>query len=284
VAARIEVDPEGGIPEVLVRVEERVLGKTSVHVDAEGASVPMTASGAFGVTLYVADFYSGLDGWGAAFRDRGHRVVSFDLDPRFKPNVVVDMNNVLAVNGFDVILASPPCERFTIMRVSANWRKDHSTGRFWPKNAETEAAVALARHTFAIVKAAQPRYYVIENPRAMMCRVIESVPVTTTYCRWGMPYMKPTHLWTNIVGDWPKCKAGTRDHHPQPRTHADRKRMGVEKLGVQGISDYDGTSSPAQRALIPYRLSLAVCLAAERDGTLPAMEEVIAVEAERRMA
>lgn len=228
--------------------------------------------------MRILDLFSGLGGFSAAFRDRGHTVTTLDLDPRFRADHVRDLMTVSDLDElggpFDVVLASPPCERFTIMRVSANWRKQHSTGTFHPKNIETERAVALALHTFDLIDRHAPWYFVVENPRAMLCRVVARVPVTTTYCRWGMPYMKPTHLWTNIGGDWPRCKAGNPDHHAQPRTHADRKRMGVEKLGIQGISDYDGASSAAQRALIPYRLSAAVALACERDGVLPPMEEV----------
>ena len=60
------------------------------------------------MSLFVADFFSGLDGWGAAFRDRGHTVVSFDLDPRAVSDELwaavtgrTDAGGVLCVECFD---------------------------------------------------------------------------------------------------------------------------------------------------------------------------------------
>ena len=234
------------------------------------------------MSLFVADFFSGLDGWGAAFRDRGHTVVSFDLDPRFKPNVVVDMNNVRAVNGFDVILASPPCECFSVMTIGKNWNKDRT-----PKTERARAALSLAWHTFSLIDRyvswfVRPPWYVIENPRGMLRKVAPRPnDATTWYCRWGAPYAKPTDLWTNLNGGsafgWPSCAPNAPDHPPSPRGNVTVGTQGVRRKFILGASTHEAT---AQRALIPYRLSLAVCLAAERDGTLPSMEEVIAVEAE----
>ena len=263
------------------------------------------------MSLFVADFFSGLDGWGAAFRDRGHRVVSFDLDPRFKPNVVVDMNNVRAVNGFDVILASPPCECFSVMTIGKNWNKDRT-----PKTERAKDALALAHHTFALIENAKPRWYVVENPRGMLRKVAPRPPdATVWYCRYGSASAKPTDLWTNLNGGmafgWLACANGAPDHDAAPRgadavtqrrrpdgrldtryvrdastrgfgsafARAESAAQIRARLGLspsKGGTNHDMDRS-AQRALIPYRLSLAVCLASERDGALPSMDEVIEV-------
>lgn len=259
--------------------------------------------------LEVADLFSGLDGWGAAFRDRGHHVVSFDLDPRFGAQVVIDMNDVRALNRFDVILASPPCECFSVMTIGKNWTGGKRA--YEPKTEKAKAALALAWHTFEIIERARPRWYVVENPRGMLRKVAPRPPnATTWYCQWGMPYAKPTDLWTNINGGgpfgWPACRNGGPDHARSPRgdkensvqgspTRQIRRRLQAGErivgyrlrkdgsLATQGALAL-GTSGrdAALRSLIPYRLSLAVCLAAERDGALPSMDEVVAIERELR--
>lgn len=40
--------------------------------------------------MKVLDLFSGLNGWGAAFRDRGHHVVSLDLEPKFGADFQLD--------------------------------------------------------------------------------------------------------------------------------------------------------------------------------------------------
>lgn len=38
--------------------------------------------------MRVLDLFSGLGGWSAAFRDRGHEVITLDIEPKFKPDIV----------------------------------------------------------------------------------------------------------------------------------------------------------------------------------------------------
>lgn len=293
----------------------------------------------------VLDLLSGLKGWSAAFTDRGHDVTTLDLDPRFGADHVRDLMTVgdLSELGgpFDVVLASPPCECFSVMTIGRNWNKDRT-----PKTERAAAALALAHHTFALIEAAKPKWYVVENPRGMLRKVAPRPPdATVWYCRYGAPYGKPTDLWTNLNGGmptgWALCRPMGWDHEYAPRgSDAGTQRrtsshggnvalLGKEIVEAKKLPNgkwdralirsaiesgkrvvgwriesgkrvlhhghgndlrhrtrFELTSGTrkAQRALIPYRLSLAVCLASERDGTLPSMDEVIATEAEPRSA
>lgn len=204
--------------------------------------------------LKVLDLFSGLGGWGAAFRDRGHHVVSLDFDPKFGADFVTDVMGLKALNGWDVILASPPCDCFSPMTIGKYWTGGAKA--YEPKNDKARAALALMQQTFALVAAARPSFYVIENPRGIMRKVAPRPPdVTTWFCQWGTPYAKPTDLWTNLIGPWPLCRNGNPDHEAAPR--------GSHDNGIQLTS-----RNPAGRGLIPYQLSKSVAIACETDGAI----------------
>lgn len=271
--------------------------------------------------MRVLDLFSGLGGWSAAFRDRSHRVTTLDLDPRFGADHVRDLMTVgdLADLGgpFDVVLASPPCECFSVMTIGKNWMGGPKG--YIPKRPQTELALRLAWHTFDLIDRYRPTWYALENPRGMLRKVAPRPPdATTWYCRWGMPYAKPTDLWTNLNGGmgvgWPSCRPGGLDHEMAPRGadagvqarrrpdgRKDTRYIRARLTRGERVIGYrlrkDGTLATAgtlalttsntrasERAMIPYRLSLAVALACENDGRLPAMDEVIAIEAARKAA
>ena len=235
----------------------------------------------------VLDLFSGLEGWSRAFRERGHHVTTLDLDPRFGADIQADILTVNGLGKFDAILASPPCETFSVMTIGHYWTG--GVGAYEPKNDKSRLGLAIMNKTFELIDAAKPRFYVIENPRGVMRKVAPRPPTTTTwYCRWGMPYAKPTDLWTNISGEFPACKNNNKDHLPAPRGSMTgiqgvgcddnavrhdyqpagywaKKNAGVLGNGVQMDAS---PKRAALRAVIPYRLSLAVCIAAENGGRL----------------
>lgn len=236
--------------------------------------------------MRVLDLFSGLGGWGAAFRDRGHDVTSIDYEPRFGSSLVVSVMDIKALNGWDVILASPPCECFSVMTIGKYWNKDRT-----PKTEKSERALALARHTFDLIERAKPSFYIVENPRGMLRKLSPQPPTATVwYCRYGSSSAKPTDLWTNLNGGgaigWLACASGAPDHDAAPRgaDAGTQRRRPDGRIDTRYLRDAAtrGKDRAAERALIPYRLSLTVALACERWGVLPAIEEVIALEAALR--
>jgi hypothetical protein len=171
----------------------------------------------------VLDLYAGLGGWSKPARERGHQVTTVDLDPRFGTDIVADVFDLTAAalggrGAFDLILASPPCEKFSVMTIGRNWNRDNT-----PKTEVAATALRLVEHTRALIEALAPAFYVIENPRGKLRALPALADLerrTVTYCRLGMPYMKPTDLW----GGFPPslvlpeaCKPNRPDRLAKPR-------------------------------------------------------------------
>lgn len=196
--------------------------------------------------LKVLDLFAGLGGWSKAFADRGHKVTTVDINPIFKPTI---LRNVLELTpkhleGYDVILASPPCESFSIASVSHHWKNGK------PKTQQAIAHYQLAKHTLNLLSTSKAKLWIMENPRGMMRKLIATPTATITYCQYGEYRMKPTDLWYN--GSIPlkkPCKPKSPCHEKAPRG---------SRTGTQGIKTYE------KRSLIPYQLSLTICLEAER--------------------
>jgi hypothetical protein len=196
--------------------------------------------------LRVLDLFSGLEGFSQAFRDRGHKVTTFDLDPDFHADWICDINELEELPKADVILASPPCNAFSVMNIAKNWTVG---GR--AKTEEAKQARALVLHVLSLIYDSEPRFWVMENPVGKLRKILRKPDATVTWCQYGAKVMKPTDLWGALPESFsPKaCKKGSSCHVPAPR------------------GSYTGTQnhlSPAERAKIPYGLSLELCEAMER--------------------
>jgi hypothetical protein len=209
--------------------------------------------------MNVIDLFCGLKGWSEPFLERGHEVITLDIDPKFHPDIVADILEV-EPEDFpwrpDAILASPPCEAFSVLRIGRNWTGPDDPNPHSPKTPEAAHAVKLVEKTINLIEQMSPRFFVIENPRAklrklpMMARFDR---VTVTYCQYGLKYMKPTDLWGGFPKSWaprPICSNGDPCHVRAPRGSL---------TGVQ-------SRTPSEiKAKIPRELALEICLAMERD-------------------
>lgn len=196
--------------------------------------------------MKVLDLFSGLGGWSKAFKKRGHEVITIDIEPKFNPYHIQDILSLKEkdMDGYDLIMASPPCECFSVMRIGQNWTKDNR-----PRTKEAEFALKLALHTFKLII---PHAFILENPRAKL-RVLAPIPPTVTiwYCQYGERIAKPTDIWTNQPFKFrPECHNGATDHEQAPRGSNEGGTMAKDKL-------------PEERALIPYELSLDICIQME---------------------
>ena len=206
--------------------------------------------------MRVLDLFAGLKGWSTPFAERGHEVITVDIDPVFGSTLTADALAMGPNLGrFDVVLASPPCEAFSVASIGSHW-----TGglrAYEPKTPQAHTALALVHWTIAAIESMRPTFAVIENPRGMLRRlgVLDRYErVTVTYCQYGEKVMKPTDLWgLPFPASWsprPMCANGASCHERAPRG---------AKTGTQG------KAGAAERAVVPYELAMDVCLAAERD-------------------
>jgi hypothetical protein len=209
--------------------------------------------------MKVLDLFAGLEGWSQAFRDRGHDVFSTDFDPKFKVNLVKDVLELTPDDlpwQPDIILASPPCESFSVMNIGKNWTGPDDEHPHHPKTERARMGLRILERTVWLITELKPMYFVIENPRAKMRKmpILQSCECrTVTYCQYGMRWQKPTDLF----GGFPPslvfrsmCSRGSPCHEAAPRG---------SRTGIQG------KHSPEDRAKVPYELSKEICIAAEND-------------------
>lgn len=199
--------------------------------------------------LLIFDFFAGTGSSTQAFKDAGHTVITFELDPSFQTTETADIldldaDELIAKYGRpDFVWASPPCTAFSVASIGHHW--GGGAGAYIPK---TEAAVfnqTLVQKAKDLVAQLQPRLgYLIENPRGVLRKlpVVQDLPrVTVSYCSYGDTRMKPTDLWGTVPGWQPRemCKNGDPCHVAAPRG---------SRTGTQGLA------GPKDRSRIPYEL------------------------------
>lgn len=220
--------------------------------------------------MNVLDCFAGLEGWSAPFRARGHDVLSLDFDPAFGTDIVAD---ILTWDPLslpwrpDVIVASPPCEGFTVMQIGRNWTGPKDTPPHSPKTDTARLALAIVERTRFVIDTLNPSFFVIENPVAKLRRldvVADLERREVHYCHLGDTNMKPTDLWGGFPPSLvlPGLCHQHRANHVAPCCcfdHAEAPR------GSRTPGSVQGKGSAAERAKVPYALGLLVCEAAEQD-------------------
>lgn len=220
--------------------------------------------------MNVLDLFAGKGGWSQAFRDRGHDVTRVELEPRYQPDICADILTLTAESfqrfePFDLILASPPCEKFSIAGHGAPWQP-LETG-FIPRTTEAIDALRLAMHAQYLIHALAPKAAIMENPSGLMKKILPMKPqVLVWYCQYGDTRAKPTDLWLFGAAQGFFFKPPCRNKRGDDRDfcHHEAAPRGA-KTGTQGAGSYH------DRSLVPYGLSQAVCEQMEQHlaGTLP---------------
>lgn len=182
--------------------------------------------------MKTLELFCGTKSFSKVAHQWGYETKTLDNEDQFDADFTMDIMDfdVSMLDGYKpkIIWASPPCQKFSVASFSAHWFPNRV-----PKNENTIKAMDMVRKTVKIIEELKPKYFYIENPRAML-RKLDLIPyphATVTYCQYGFKNMKPTDIWSNNQ-DWQlvakKCKNGMSCHEPAPRG---------SKTGTQGIKN-----------------------------------------------
>lgn len=140
--------------------------------------------------MLMLDLCCGLKGASAAMKDRGWQVVTLDIDPRFRPDIVADVRG-WSWNGerVELIWASPPCTEFA--RESMPWSR---TGN------EPDMSIVLGCQR--IIDEARPTFWAIENVRGAVSWLAPYLGrpafVNFPWFLWGFfPALSIPHIQSN---------------------------------------------------------------------------------------
>ena len=194
-----------------------------------------------------------MKGFSQAFSEAGWKVVTVDIEAKFQPTVVADVTKIdwlefkekyLDEKSPDVLLASPPCERFSI------------ACRTWPKIG-IKKAMEIVGACFESVGVLKPKYWMIENPMGRLRWFLGKPGITIRQCDYGAPYQKKTDLWTNIVLPMVKGEREAKFWVFKEGHYNAKKSKPVMKhyspIALSGVG-----KGKAERARLPLGLSQAI--------------------------
>lgn len=192
--------------------------------------------------MKVLELFAGTRSIGKAFERAGHEVYSIEWDKNFEDiDWYEDIGKITAQDILgrfgrpDVIWASPDCTSYSLAAISHHRKKNLETGNLDPISDYAKFCDNVNSHVIELIKELNPTYYFIENPRGALCNMnfMKGIPkYLVTYCQYGYPYMKPTHIFTNYPNpQFKHCKNGDKCHESAPRG----SRNGVQ--GVKGSKE-----------------------------------------------
>jgi len=207
--------------------------------------------------IKILELFSGTGSFTKVCKERGHNSFTIDNNKIHNPDLCIDILT-FDLECFkykpNIIWASPPCTSFSVASIGKHWFKDHT-----PKTEGAVLGLKLLEKTIKTIAELKPTYWILENPRGKMRKVIEPLfkkygldfkRETVSYCQYGDTRQKPTDLWTNCY-NWkprPICKPGASCHIAAPRG---------SRTGTQGLK------SNLERSIIPRELCLEIIKACE---------------------
>ena len=174
--------------------------------------------------MLVVDLFSGTGAATKAFKDRGHKVITVDIDPKLRPDIVADIRHFPLRNlKPDFVWASPPCTEFS--------RRDQR-GLF-PNEPHPDLGLQLVAAACDAIAGLDPTYWCIENVRG-----------AKPYLGRPTKKVKAWYLW----GRFPPFDAFTT----------------FQKHRLPGGGKKSGWRQASARSRTPFAISLALCMAFER--------------------
>lgn len=184
--------------------------------------------------MKILELFSGTGSVGKVAMEMGHEVVSVDISNKYKPDICVDVlkwdYKVFPEGHFDVVWASPPCEKLSVAPLHLFTAEE--------RERRTEEGCLIARMTREIIDWLKPKWMAIENPysSALWKQGIFDYPkVKVSYCMYGFPYRKNTCICTNIPFQGEVCR-GDCGFVRQVRDAQGKIRFHHLEVAKQGVS------------------------------------------------
>ena len=184
------------------------------------------------------DLCSGLGGFSQAFVDAGWEVITVDIEPKFNPTICMDVRGEAVKaelwgksQSYEevVMLASPPCERFSV------------ASHAWPKKG-IQSALEIVGACLEAIAWVKPDYWLMENPKGRLRWLLGTPRMTVRLCDYGSVYRKLTDLWGNIPLPmvsamkqhtyYVETEIDSHVGHPLPRLTNDRAKKAKMPYGL----------------------------------------------------
>ena len=139
--------------------------------------------------LKVLELFCGTKSISKAFEKAGHETFTVDNESRHNPDLCIDILD-FEIDQLpkewrkpDVIWASPPCQTFSM---ASYYVYRDSNGKI--KDYRGYIGLAIAKKTVELIEKSKPRFWFIENPRALLRKqhfMPNGLRKTVTYCKYG---------------------------------------------------------------------------------------------------
>jgi len=215
-------------------------------------------------TFYLIELFSGTGSFGAAAKSEAQRKgyafanLSVDIHPKYNPSTCVDIRAWDYKDAIDAFLparparadvvwihASPPCNEYSFAKTSHV--RDLALADSLVKRALKIIRFAVARSS------PSAHFWTVENPVGLLhtrpfMQKLERFKNQTSYCKWGRPYRKNTHIWSNVPLDLPNCQPGS---YCSPKASLGHHPFRAQKRDSQTAA---GKDQPAQKVQHLYAL------------------------------
>jgi len=222
----------------------------------------------------MLDLFSGLGGASQAMReDDKWEVTTVDIEEEFKPDICENVLNLVPSDfeeDYELIWASPPCTYFTIARIWDYWAKGPDGKNSIPDHKAISSHVKLAFHTVWLINKLNPKWWIVENPRAMLRKILPFPPTCTVdYCAYGSTWKKPT----DFFGEIPDSFEPERCNHEEAHGRMSRQTNKDAPKRSNRENTEDLTRDSSKRAEVPYELSSSIKESVENPDSKDKLEE-----------
>lgn len=168
--------------------------------------------------MKLLDLCCGKKGASKEFEKAGWDIVTVDINPKFNPTIIADINNLhLESPGeYDLIWASPVCTDYSKAHLPISWKCNGGV--------RTVPDMRLFLNCYRIIRYLKPRWWVIEN-------VLGAKPYFSLVLGEYSKHVGSRYLWGNSRYSIPHTNMANGDYlqHPTEQRSDPRSQPGLQK-------------------------------------------------------